>query len=126
MCKSVPKQIASNLLCSFFRRRLLGSFLRRFFFRRDFGGVFLPEQLELLFIFVLKFPRATRVDVCGELDAARLKRVDRPPSDFLIQPDIAAKPAAFALKLLFAFILCHPLQKKLAISFVLLYPYSNY
>lgn len=109
MCKSVPKQIASNLLCSFFRRSLLGSFLRRFFFRRDFGGVFLPEQLELLFIFVLKFPCTSNIRTRWEFDAALLQRVHSSAAYFFIQPDIAAEPAIFALKLLFAFIRCHPL-----------------
>ena len=103
MCKSVPKQIASNLLCSFFRRRLLGSFLRRFFFRRDFGGVFLPEQLELLFIFVLKFPRAAHICTRREFDTALLQRVHGSGAYLFVHPIIGAKAATCALKLLFTF-----------------------
>ena len=101
------------LLCGFFCRWLPGSFLRRpclFLFCGNFRRVLLAEQINLLFVLFFERFRLSRVDPFREFNAARLQRVKRPCADLLVKPHIAPEALPFALKLLFAFIRCHPLQ----------------
>ncbi|MFR1260037.1 MAG: hypothetical protein ACLSCX_05030, partial [Oscillospiraceae bacterium] len=68
----------------------------------------LTEQIELTFVLGFEFLRLPYIHTSREFDAARLQFSHRAPTDLLVEPDIAAKSAACTLKLLFAFLACHP------------------
>ena len=91
MCRSVPTRIAYYiLLCGFFRW-LPGSFLRRprlFLFCGNFRRVLLPEQVELTFVLVLKFPEGINPRKTKEFKEEYKKQVN------LFRKEHAAKIAA--------------------------------
>ena len=80
--KSVPKQI---------------------FFCRDLRGVLLPELVQLALKLVLKLSGAANIRTRWEFDAALLQRVHSSGAYLFVHPNIGAKAATCALKLLFTF-----------------------
>ena len=74
-----------------------------FFFCRDLRGVLLPELVQLALKLVLKLSGAANIRTRREFDAALLQRVHGSGAYLFVHPNIGAKAATCALKLLFTF-----------------------
>lgn len=73
------------------------------FFCRDLRGVLLPELVQLALKLVLKLSGAANIRTRREFDAALLQRVHGSGAYLFVHPNIGAKAATCALKLLFTF-----------------------
>ena len=104
MCKSVPNSDCANeLLCAFLRSRFLPFGLPCCALGFLFCRLLLPELAQLALKFVLKFPRAAHICTRREFDTALLQRVHGSGAYLFVYPNIGAKAATCALKLLFTF-----------------------
>ena len=105
--KSVPKQIVYPFITEQFLRLraagLLPALPLRLLFCRDLRGVLLPELVQLALKLVLKLSGAANIRTRREFDAALLQRVHSSAAYLFVHPNIGAKAATCALKLLFTF-----------------------